>query len=141
MIRPRSKRSFGGHGRRPPMRRPEQTLQIHCVQWLSVTVPPPPEGACYFSVENGFKRTKAEAGIGKAMGRRPGVADLILLHRSRAIAIEFKAPGRINDTTDRQDNFRDDWTLAGGVYHAVDSFDDFRALIRVLGIPTRDRMP
>jgi hypothetical protein len=52
-------------------------------------------GDYLFHIPNGGKRSKAEAGIFKAMGVKAGVSDLMLalpLHGYAGLWIEFKAP-------------------------------------------------
>jgi hypothetical protein len=72
------------------MNRPEQNIQIRVVQWLDII-----ERAGrlkFFAIENGGFRTKAEAGIGKAMGRKPGVSDLGIMWKIGHFGfIEMKA--------------------------------------------------
>lgn len=72
------------------MKRPEEAIQRAIVQLLSVYEA---QGhLTYFAVENGGLRTKAEAGVGKAMGRRAGVPDLCILWDGGCGFIEVKAP-------------------------------------------------
>lgn len=69
--------------------RPEQALQIAVAQFLDKALP---VDAVFFAVPNGFKRSKAEAGIAKAMGQRAGIPDLCIVWQGRAFFIELKAP-------------------------------------------------
>jgi hypothetical protein len=56
------------------------------------------EGVALLHPANGFYRTKAEAGIAKAMGVTAGAPDLLLWHDGRSYALELKsAVGRISD--------------------------------------------
>jgi hypothetical protein len=71
--------------------RPEEALQRSVAQYLDIALP---EDAEWFAISNGFKRSKAEAGVAKAMGQKAGVPDVEIIHRGRAIFIELKAPGR-----------------------------------------------
>tara|TARA_R110002110_G_scaffold294324_7_gene508321 strand:+ start:664 stop:1113 length:450 start_codon:yes stop_codon:yes gene_type:complete len=73
-----------------PMNRPEQALQIHIVQYLAAIEQA--RRLTFFHPENGGYRTRAEAGLGKAMGRKAGVPDLVILSLiGRMHFIELKA--------------------------------------------------
>lgn len=84
---------------RQKARRQEQELQIRMVN----EVLEPLSGVFGFWFTHfpaGMKRTKAEAGILKAMGMKPGVADFLILSRcATAHWIEIKPPkgGVLND--------------------------------------------
>lgn len=82
---------------------PEQALQIQVAGFLSYALPP---GIVFFHVPNGGGRSKAEAGILKAMGVRPGVPDLGFILPTGMVAwVELKAAkGRL---TPAQAEFRD----------------------------------
>jgi hypothetical protein len=73
------------------MNRPEESLHRAAVQWLTATLPAP---WWFAHVPNGGARSKAEAGILKAMGVQAGMPDLLLFGPSRVIAVELKAPPR-----------------------------------------------
>ena len=99
------------------MKRPEEALHRACVAYLRASLPKP--WLC-FHVPNGGGRSKAEAGILKAMGVLAGMPDLFVMgprwmpgevvstgdvrpdrfppalleNGPRVIAIEFKAPPR-----------------------------------------------
>ena len=72
------------------MNRPEQKIHIAIIDHLKIRGVP---GLVYWHVPNGGLRTKREASLLKAMGVRPGVADLILVHDGKIFALELKAPG------------------------------------------------
>ncbi|WP_419797265.1 MAG: VRR-NUC domain-containing protein [Terasakiella sp.] len=81
---------------------PEEILQKQVATWLHVALPD--AVGFWFHVPNGGKRTKAEAGIFKAMGVRSGVPDLCFINPDgKAFFIEMKAPGRRSDTSENQD--------------------------------------
>ena len=61
------------------MNRPEQALQISVVNWLRVVAP----DLFFLHIPNGGRRSKAEAGIFKAMGLRP------------AFYFAFQVPGAV----------------------------------------------
>ena len=70
--------------------RPEQDLQIVCVRWFRYQYP----HEILIHVPNGGKRTKAEAGIFKAMGVLSGFPDLALFKKKGdygALFIEMKS--------------------------------------------------
>lgn len=68
--------------------RPEQAFQIALCRYLDVALPP---DAVYFAIPNGFKRTKAEAGIAKAMGQKAGMPDLMVVSPHGCVGLECKA--------------------------------------------------
>ena len=76
----------------PKRNRPEQAIQRAVVQYLGIM-----ENLgelTFFHVPNGGRRSKAEGGIFKSLGVRPGVPDLVLLFPGgRCAFIEIKAPG------------------------------------------------
>lgn len=119
------------------MKRPEQALQIAVARYLAATLPRPPIGPEWFSIENGFKRTKAEAGIGKAMGRKAGVPDLCLVWKGRAIFIELKAPGS-GKLTPIQTAMHQRLTMVGAVVATCRSLDEVADFLSTTGIPTLD---
>ena len=71
--------------------RPEEALHRAVAQFLNSALPP---DAVWFHVPNGGARSKAEAGVLKAMGVRAGVPDIYILHRGRSYFIELKPKGR-----------------------------------------------
>ena len=83
-------------GNRRVRRRPEQAIHQAAVQYLRIM-----ENLgelIFFHPPNGGARTKAEGGIFKSLGVRPGVPDLVLLFPGgRCAFIEIKAPkGRLS---------------------------------------------
>jgi hypothetical protein len=92
-----------GAGRgRPRKRQFEQALQKEIVS--RILMPLEEVGELTFTaIPNGFKRTKAEAGIAKAMGQRAGAWDLMILVKcARCFGVEVKygegAPSDSQDT-------------------------------------------
>lgn len=72
------------------MNRPEERVQRELVAYLRANLPKP---WLVFHVPNGGGRSKAEAGILKAMGVLAGVPDLIVIGpKSYMATIELKAP-------------------------------------------------
>ncbi len=71
------------------MRRTDETdLHIAAVSLLEHVLP---KGAIVHHSHNEGKRSKRDAGLAKAMGQRPGFADLIILYRNTVYFIEFKS--------------------------------------------------
>lgn len=73
------------------MNRPEEALQRAVAQYLDLALP---TDAVWFHVPNGGGRSKAEAGVLKAMGVKAGVPDIYILHNGKSLFIELKPPKR-----------------------------------------------
>ena len=69
-------------------------------------------GLVAFHVPNGGARRPVEGAILKGLGVVAGAADVILLHRGRAFALELKATG--GRPTPAQMEFISAWNAAGG---------------------------
>lgn len=87
-------RSICVHGKkRAPYKYHEQEIQIAIVKWLKLVN----VDAIWYHVPNGCWRSRAEAGILKAMGVMPGVYDLVFNWRSdnglMIGYVEVKRPG------------------------------------------------
>ena len=67
---------------------PEDALQKAVCQYLDVALPP---DAIYWHTPNGGGRSKAQAGIFKAMGVKAGIPDLFILWNGELSGIELKA--------------------------------------------------
>lgn len=106
------------------MRHEEDRLQIQCVSWFDMQWPR--LSPLLFHAANGGRRTKAEAGIFKAMGVRAGFPDLVLLVKNRHyrfLAIELKTPkGRQSPA---QKDYQTVFTAIGARYVIVRSFEQF----------------
>lgn len=88
----------------------EQTIHAAVVRHLNLRGAP---GLVFFHVTNNPRSARDGARL-KRLGVRPGVADLILLHRGNAFALELKTEsGRLTET---QDEFGSAWTHAGGYW-------------------------
>lgn len=105
-------------------RHEEDRLQIQCVRWFDLQYPK--LRLLLFHAANGGRRSKAEAGIFKAMGVRAGFPDLVLLVKNRHyrfLAIEMKSPkGRQSET---QKDYQTAFTAIGARYVVVRSFEQF----------------
>lgn len=117
------------------MNRPEEILQRQVVSFLNVTAP----DCLWFAVPNGGYRTKAEAGIMKAMGVRAGVPDLcFVLKDGRAAFIELKAEmGRQSPT---QALFQADCEFRGIPYAICRSLVEVHGALNAWGCILRGRI-
>lgn len=129
------------------MNRPEETLHRAAVAHLRATLPAP--WFC-FHVPNGGGRSKAEAGILKAMGVLAGVPDLFVLGPDRnLVAIEFKAPPRrlrsggpsraAPRLSPAQRARQADLGACGVPYLIVDDLAEMVRALKALGVPLRGR--
>lgn len=110
------------------MRREEDSLQIMCVKWFDMQYPE--YRLLLHHSPNGSNKSKAAAGIFKAMGERAGFPDLILLLPGQgytALAVEMKT------ATGRQSPAQKEWqavaTENGIRYEIVRDIDTFISLI------------
>ena len=129
------------------MRRPEEALHRACVAYLRANLPEP--WLCWHSA-NGGGRSKAEAGIFKALGVLAGMPDLFLLGPGpNLLAIEFKAPprrlrsGRLSDAKPRlnpaQRSIQAVLGLCGVPYLIVDDMAEMIRTLQSLGVPLKGR--
>jgi len=110
-------------------RNPETALQCTIVQHLQARGMP---GLVFFHCPNGGYRTKAEAGILKAMGVRPGVSDLILLHQNKTFALELKSQG--GRATEEQMAFLSEADRAGAFTALATGVDAALATLEAWGV-------
>jgi len=115
--------------------RPEQALQIAVVEFLDCALP---IGAIAHHSPNGGGRSKAEAGLFKAMGVRRGWPDLTILCMRRAIFIELKAPGE--KSSEVQSKMQDALERAGFHSYVCDTIDEVERVLLAEGIPLRARL-
>lgn len=111
----------------------EDALQRDIMRFLDAVLP---RDAMAFHVPNGGKRSKAQAGIFKALGVKAGVPDIIILRRGVARFIEVK--GAKGALSPEQKSFRD-WAIA----HAFDwalcrSVEQAKATLEFWNIATRE---
>ena len=107
------------------MKRPEEALHRAVAQFLDLALP---EDAVWFHPPNGGARSKAEAGIFKAMGVKPGVPDVVIIYRSQPIFIELKAPGETPSKTQKEMHNR--LMLAGAlVYPAATRIEEVEGFL------------
>lgn len=126
------------HRRRPRGRviqRPEQGLQIGCADLLRTAVPKPPDGPFWTAINPIPAKSKAVAGLSKAMGLRAGVTDFLLIFRGLPILIELKGTGYPSKA---QRELHEEIRAAGGVvYPACRSILEFKQILTAQGIPCR----
>lgn len=105
---------------------PEERLQCAVVQHLHLAALP---GVVWFHVPNGEYRSKRTAARLKALGVRPGVADLVFHVDGEFRAMEIKAPkGRQSAA---QLVFQKTVEQSGGEYVVADNIE--RALAALVG--------
>jgi hypothetical protein len=106
------------------MKRPEQQLQISVVQFIERALP----GMLFFHVPNGGGRSKAEAGILKAMGVKAGIPDLVLLLPTSKVAfIELKASR--GSLSPAQREMRDELTRRGFLWAEAKSLEQVEDIL------------
>ena len=76
-------------------------------------------GVLFFHTPNGGIREKREGAKFRAMGVRPGVADLMFLHQGKVLFLELKRPG--GRSSEAQIAFAADARAAGADYEIRDS--------------------
>lgn len=117
------------------MNRPEQAIQRSCVDFLRQCAP---EGLGYTAINPVPAKSKAVAGISKAMGLIPGIPDILLVWKGRAIFVEVKADG--GRLSPAQRDCQAGLMLAGALVHTVKSLDEFIDFLGAAGIPIRARL-
>ena len=127
--------------------RPEELLHRELVATLRATLPKP---WLVWHTPNGGGRSKAEAGILKAMGTLAGMPDLFVLGPNRTlVAIELKAPprrlasGGLSNAAPRlnpaQRALQSDLGACGVPYLVCDDVGRCLEALRALGVPVRGR--
>lgn len=135
------------------MNLPEEALHRAVLAYLRASLPKP---WLVFHVPNGGGRSKAEAGVLKAMGVLAGIPDLLVFgpgatqSATTVVAIELKAPprrlrsGGLSKATPRlspaQSARRLDLGACGVPYVLSDDLADVVQQLRALGVPLRGRV-
>ena len=111
---------------------PEEALQRATAAYLDLALP---TDAVFFHPPNGGARSRAEAGIFKAMGVKAGVPDIIVIHQGRVAAIELKAPG--GTLSPAQKNMHARLSLAGALVYTAMRIEQVEGFLRGCGVPLR----
>ncbi len=114
-------------------------MQRTVADWLAWCVPAPPAGPWWSAVNPVPAKSRAAAGVSKAMGLRAGTRDIVLCWRGRFVGIELKA-GR-GRSSPAQLETHEAITLAGGVVTVCKSLDEVSAFLATLGVPCRAEAP
>ena len=115
--------------------RPEEQFQRAVVDYLELLAPRGSSCApfVWFHPYNGARLTKAQAGIGKAMGVLAGVPDLCLIGPdSKFYGIELKADNR--GLSDNQKNFHKAIQPLGGRYMVCRSIEEVAGALKGWGL-------
>lgn len=113
-------------------KRPEEQIHRTVVQHLKVRAVP---GLLWWHTPNGGKRNYVEAAKFKALGVRPGVSDIIAIHKGRVFALELKADeGR---ATEAQMQFIADLNTAGGFGCIASGLDQAIKVLETWGLLRR----
>lgn len=118
------------------MNRPEEQMQRAVAAFLDAALPP---DAVWWAVPNQRgTRKRFEMGVLKALGVKPGVPDVQVIHRGRPILIELKAPKNGRRSPD-QVEMHNRITLAGGVVATCRSVEEVAAFLGQI-VPLRGRL-
>ena len=111
-------------------RHEESNLQRACIRWFRLQYPK--FAKVCFAVPNGGWRNRREAGILKAEGVTPGVADVILLTPSggyASLCLEFKTESKGSTQRDSQKEWQAAAEAAGNRYEIIRTFNRFREVV------------
>lgn len=110
----------------------EHQLQCAVAQYLDHALP---KAAIWWAVPNGGDRNPIVAAKMKAEGVKPGVADLMVIHKGQPIAIELKtAKGRLSKA---QQAWLERACEAGLAYDVCRSVEDVERALRSHGVPLK----
>lgn len=119
-----------------PRRRPEQELQIAAAQMLQAVLPP---SVLWWHTPNGGGRSRAEAGLFRAMGVRAGVPDLVfVLPDGKAAFIELKV--QRHTPSPAQDAFMEKALAVGCRVQVCRSLEEVFYTLEGWGLPMRGRL-
>lgn len=134
---------------------PETRLQIVVCQYLDHVLP---DEATYWASLNERKVNPVTGKLFNAMGRKAGVADILICHKRKTrvlnsnlshgqlIAIELKLETNPNFGTKRtnQSQAQKDWQrlieACGGFYAVCRSIDDVEGSLTAFGVPLKARV-
>ena len=113
----------------PRRNRPEEQVQRAIVQWLQWIEP----DCKWLHIPNGGGRSRAEAGIFKALGVVAGAPDLLFcLKGGQCGFIEVKRPG--GHVSPEQITFRNSWERAGALWGLAQSIEDVQRIFDLWGV-------
>lgn len=110
----------------------EEQLQRQIADWLCVSVP---DGLWWTAVNPIPAKSKAAAGVSKAMGMKAGAPDLVLCYRGRLVGVELKGPKGSLSPSQRECHA--EIQQAGGTITVVRSLKEFVGFLDVLGVQHR----
>ncbi len=96
-------------------------MQRAVAAYLAWCVPAPPDGPWWTAINPIPAKSRASAGVSKAMGLRAGTPDIVLCWKGRFVGIELKV------------------VLVGAVVTMCRTLDDVAAFLATLGVPSRAR--
>jgi hypothetical protein len=114
---------------------PEQSLQKTIAAYLTACVGLPPDGPYWTAVNPIPAKSKAAAGLSKAMGLRAGTPDLLFVWRGQAIFVELKAGGA--KLSPVQCYAHSEIFMVKGWAFTIRSLDDLIDLLQQFGIPVK----
>ena len=124
------------------MANPEARLQIVVCQHLDVVLP---KDATYWASLNERNVTPKTGAYLNKMGRKAGVADILVLHAGRLIALELKLETdktygtKRTDQSEAQKAWQETVEQCGGFYAVCRSTEDVSGSLRAFGVPIREK--
>jgi hypothetical protein len=113
---------------------PEQSLQKTVASYLDLALP---ADAVWTAINPVPAKSKAAAGLSKAMGMKAGWPDLLIIWNGQCHAIELKAGnGRLSTA---QIGIAANFDEAGAFWERCKSLDEVAATLKTWGIPLRAR--
>ena len=122
------------------MANPESRLQMVVVEHLELALP---SDAIFWATMNERKIPRHLGPYYRAMGRVPGVPDLVVIYKGRALGIELKLPtSKVYGTkktyqTQAQKDFQERMQAAGACYEVCRSLAEVRVFLERCGVPLR----
>jgi hypothetical protein len=117
-----------------PSPRPEQELQKTVAAWLVVMVPKPPLGPLVSAIAPAPGNSTKLRTLRRLMGLKPGMPNLMLVWKGRALFVTLCPPGVEPDMQQRLRAL--EIAQCGGAATVCRSLQDFVDFVRRTGIPT-----